>query len=96
LALIDNFLSKLRESARAAHVMQVQGLFKILFEEVGIQMFSEDGQGLCCPSFRGGWFHHWGARTEESLDWAEREPPSRTGGRAKRPEVAEWSTWVEG
>jgi hypothetical protein len=29
------------------------GLFNILFEEVGFQMFSEDGQGLCCPSFRG-------------------------------------------
>ena len=29
------------------------GLFTILFEEVGFQMFLEDGQGLCCPSFRG-------------------------------------------
>ena len=29
------------------------GLCKILFEEVGFQMFSEDGQGLCCLSFRG-------------------------------------------
>jgi hypothetical protein len=25
----------------------------ILFEEVGLQMFLEDGEGLCCPSFRG-------------------------------------------
>ena len=28
------------------------GFFKILLE-VGFQMFSEDGQILCCPSFRG-------------------------------------------
>ena len=28
------------------------GLFKKLFEDVGFQMFSEDGQGICCPSFR--------------------------------------------
>uniref|UniRef100_A0A4W5NC86 RING-type E3 ubiquitin transferase n=1 Tax=Hucho hucho TaxID=62062 RepID=A0A4W5NC86_9TELE len=39
----------------------------------------------------GSWFHHWGARTEKSLDWAELELPSRRGGRAKRPEVAERS-----
>lgn len=25
----------------------------ILFEEVGLQMFLEDGEGLHCPSFRG-------------------------------------------
>ena len=49
-----------------------RGLVKILFEEVGFQVLSEDGQGLCCPSFRGKmdrdsavqvsggrWFHHF-------------------------------------
>jgi hypothetical protein len=35
----------------------------------------------------GSWFHHWGAGTEKSLDWAERELLSSRGGRAKRPEV---------
>ena len=39
----------------------------------------------------GSWFHHWGARTEKSLDWVEQELPSHCGGRAKRPEVAERS-----
>ena len=44
----------------------------------------------------GSWFHHWGARTAKSLDWAERELPSRIGGRAKRPEVAERRARVRG
>ena len=35
----------------------------------------------------GSWFHHWGARTEKSLEWAEREMLSRGGGRAMRPEL---------
>ena len=37
----------------------------------------------------GSWLHHWGARTEKSLDWAEWELPSCRGGSAKRLEVAE-------
>ena len=37
----------------------------------------------------GSWFPNCGARTEKSLDWAEWELPSRMGGRAKRPDVAE-------
>ena len=40
----------------------------------------------------GSWFHHWGARTENSLDLVERELPFGRGGRTKRPEVAEPST----
>jgi hypothetical protein len=46
----------------------VRGLVKILFEEVGFEMFSEDGQGLCCTSFMG---FHLGARIEKCFDWAE-------------------------
>jgi hypothetical protein len=30
-------------------------------------------------------FHHWGARIEKSLDWAERELPCNRGGKAKSP-----------
>ena len=43
----------------------------------------------------GSWFHHWGARTEKSLDLAERELPCFSGERAKRPEVCrmEYSGW---
>ena len=41
-------------------------------------------------------FHHWGARTEKTIDWAEWELPSRRSGRAKRPEVAERSAPVGG
>ncbi|KAM9491885.1 VPS10 domain-containing receptor SorCS1-like [Salvelinus alpinus] len=39
-------------------------------------------------------FHHWGARTEKSLDWDERDLPSHRGGSAKTPEVAERSAQV--
>lgn len=41
------------------------GLFTILFERVGFQMFSEHRQGLCCSSFRGKLVPHRGAGTEE-------------------------------
>ena len=54
-------------------------------------MFSEDGEGLCCSDIRGSLLHQWGARTEKSFDWADRELTSIRGGRAKRPEVAEQS-----
>jgi hypothetical protein len=37
----------------------------------------------------GRWFHHWGARTEKSLNWAEWELPTRRVGKDKGPEVAE-------
>jgi hypothetical protein len=47
------------------------GLLKILFEEVGFQMFSEDEQDVLASG--GSWVHHWGTRTEKSLDWDERE-----------------------
>lgn len=47
-------------------------LIKILSEEVGFQMFLEDGQELCYHNMRGSSFHYWGARTENSFDWDER------------------------
>ena len=40
-------------SGGAACTVGMWELFEILFEEVGFQMFSEDGQRLCCLSFRG-------------------------------------------
>ena len=43
------------------------GLFKVLFEEVGVQMFLEDGQGLCCPSFRGKLVPPLGCQDREEL-----------------------------
>jgi hypothetical protein len=66
----------------------------MLFKEERFQMFLEVGQGLCCPNFRGSWFHNWGAGTEKSFDWAEWKLPYCKGGRAKRPKMAEQSTQV--
>ena len=43
------------------------GLFKILFEDVGFQMFLEDGQGLCCPSFREKMFPSLWCQNREEL-----------------------------
>jgi hypothetical protein len=43
------------------------GLFKILFKEVGFQMFSEDGPGLCCPRFRGKLVPPLGCQDREEL-----------------------------
>jgi hypothetical protein len=37
----------------------------MLFEEVGFQVLSEDGQGLCCPSFSG--------KLVPPLEWQDRE-----------------------
>ena len=39
----------------------------MLFEEVGFQMFSEDGQGLCCPSFEGKLVPPLGCQDREGL-----------------------------
>jgi hypothetical protein len=42
-------------------------VFKILFEEVGFQMFLKDGQGLCCPRFRGKLVAPLGCQDREEL-----------------------------
>ena len=61
---------------------------------VGFQVFLEDGQGLCSPSFRGKLLPPVGCQDREEMDWAEKELPFRRGGMAKRTEVAEWDAWV--
>lgn len=52
----------------------------MLFEEVGFQMFSEKmGRDSAVLASGGSSFHHWGARTEKSFDWAEWELTSKKG-----------------
>ena len=63
-------------------------------KKVGFQMFLEMGRDSAVLASGGSWFHHWGARTEKSWDWAERKVPFFGVGKAKRPEVAGQSARV--
>jgi hypothetical protein len=47
------------------------------------------GQRRAWTGLSGSWFHHWGDRSEESLDWTDRELPSHWGDRSE--ESLDWT-----
>ena len=66
-------------------------------EQVSLESFAEDPDWICCPDIGRSSFHHWGARTERSCDFAEPPLFAFSNGVTSRPaDVVEHSAHARG